>query len=381
MRPISERFKAALGTGHKRVTSITCTVPGDDPVTISAAKKLPNGRTGPGWTAGSVSSSNSTGARYQAGLTITPEPGSDTYGLISTPGAIFAIKHGIDFGGGDVELVDCGVYEAAKPAVDLGGGDIRVTLVDQWVRLERNRFLSPYYPESGSRAVKIAEVVTAAIPGVVLVGTADGGLYEQGDNLWDRDRTRFIRDMADDGALDAAFDASGAFRIRPQPIMDAASENVWTFRTGVAGNILTADRERPLDKLYNTVVMEPMEESQSWDRQVIVLGDTDHPLHPSKYGPAQFFYKSPTLQTPADVTAAGVAILQRFMGTTETINLGAVSNPALEVGDVVPVIHARTDTDPGLQAVHAIDSFQMDLKTGAMTLATRSSNLPELEES
>lgn len=379
--PISERFRAALGTGHKRVSVVTCTVPGREPITISEAKKLPNGRTGPGWTSGTVSSSNSTGARYQAGLTITPEPGADTYALVSTPGAIFTIKHGIDFGVDDIELVDCGVYEAAKPSVAIGGGDIRVSLVDLWVRLERNRFMAPHYPESGSRAVKIAETVTDAMPGVVLAGTADGGLYEQGDRVWDRDRTRFIRDMADDGALDVAFDASGAFRIRNQPIVDAASASVWTFRTGVASNIISADRERPLDRLYNTVVMEPLDDTQSWDRQVIVLGDTDNPLHPTHFGPAQFFYKSATLQTPAEVTTAGVAIMQRFMGTTETIGLNAVSNPALEVGDVVTVIHEQTDTDPGLRALHAIDSFQMDLKSGAMTLATRSSNLADLEES
>jgi hypothetical protein len=380
VREISDRFKAALNTGHKRTTVITCTIPGGETVTIGESRRLSTGRMGPGWTSGSVTSSASSGARYQASLTISPEPGSDTYGLVSTPGAIFRIRHGIDFGVGDVELIDCGVYEAAKPAVDLGGGDIRLSLVDQWVRLVRNEFLDPYYPASGSRAVKIAEVVTEAIPGVVLTGSADGGLYEQGDNLWDHDRTKFINDMAKDGAIDAAFDASGAFRIRPQPIMENTAP-VWTFRTGAGANITTAERETPLDRKYNTVVMEPMEETQSWDRQIIVLDDIDHPLHPSKYGPAQFRYRSPTLNTPAEVTAAGVAIMQRFLGVTQTISIGALGNPALEVFDVVPVVKEATATDPGFQALHAIDSFQMDLKYGAMTLATRSSNLADLEES
>jgi len=367
MRPVSERFKAALGVSHKRASRITCTVPGGEPVELR-------------WTAGSVSSSNSTGVRYQASLTLAPTYGFDTYALVSTPGAIFTIEHGIDYGAGVVELIGCGVYEAAKGAVDLGGGDVAISLVDLWQRVERCRFLSPYYPASGNRSVKIAEAVTDAMPGVALAGTADGGVYEQGDSLWDRDRTKFINDMATDGSLDAAFDASGAFRIRPQPILDPAAA-VWTFRTGLAANILAADRERPFDRLYNTVVMEPLDATQSWDRQVIILSDPDHPRHPDKIGTVPFFYKSPTLDTPEQVTAAGVTIMQRVLGTTETVNVSALGNPALEVGDVVTLIHAATETAPGFMATHIIDSFQMDLRTGSMSLATRSTALADVEES
>ncbi|MFI5426045.1 hypothetical protein [Aeromicrobium sp. UC242_57] len=313
-------------------------------------------------------------------MTISPEPGADTFGLLSTPGAIFSISHGIDYGADDVELIDCGVYEAAKGAVNLGEGGIGISLVDLWQRVERCRFLSAYYPASGTRAAKIAEAVAGAFDTVDVLILSQGGVYEQGDNLWERDRTQFIADMAKDGALEAAFDASGTFRIRTPPALDGSAP-VWTFRTGEASNIVTADRERPLDRLYNTVVMQPMDDSQSWDQQTIVLADIDHPRHPSKIGVVPFFYKSATLNTPAEVTAAGIAIMQRVLGTTETVSITSVGNPALEVGDVVSVVHAATDTDPGFQATHLIDSFQMDLDTGAMSLATRSSTLADLEES
>lgn len=367
MRPISARFRDALGVSHRRATKITCTVPGGVPVDLR-------------WTAGTVSSSKSSGVRYQASLTLAPTAGLDTFGLVSTPGAVFRIQHGIDYGAGNVELVDCGVYEAAKGAVSLGDGDIALSLVDMWQRLERCRFVSAYDPATGTRAVKIAEAVTGAIPGVVLEGTADGGVYEQGDKLWERDRTKFIQDMATDGSLDAAFDASGAFRIRPEPIVEPTA-TVWTFRTGPASNITTADRERPFDRLYNTVIIDPLDDTQAWDRQIVALSDPDHPNHESKIGPAQFFYKSPTLETAEKVLEAAGTIMQRVLGTTETVSLGALSNPALEVGDAVTVAHERTETDPGFQATHIIDSFQMDLRTGSMSLSTRSSALADLEES
>jgi hypothetical protein len=66
------------------------------------------------------------------------------------------------------------------------------------------------------------------------------------------------------------------------------------------------------------------------------------------------------------------------LGDAETVNFDALSNPALEVGDVITLAHERTDTDPGLMASHIIDSFQMDLRTGSMSAATRSTSLTDL---
>lgn len=354
-----------MGVAHKRATTITCTVPGGDPVPLR-------------WTAGTVSSSNSTGVRYQANLTLAPTPGADTYGLVTTPGAIFRIRHGIDFGAGDVELVDMGVYEAAAGAVDLGEGEVSLTLVDLWQRLERCQFMTPHYPPDGSRASRIADAVTGPMPGVEIVMTADGGQYVQGDNLWDRDRPKFINDMATDGSLDVGFDASGAFRIRAEPILDPTAA-VWTFRSGDAGNFESAERERPLDRLYAMVVVHPIDDTQVWPLQILSV-DPGHPNHSDKIGPAPFFWGAPTLTTVEDARAAGATILQRALGATETLSLDGMSNPALEVGDVVTVLHPPTETDPGFQAAHIIDSWQVDLHTSRMSLATRSSALTDLEE-
>lgn len=379
MREISARFKAALNVSHKRATTITVTVPGGDPVEIGPSAVLDNGTRGPGWSNATVSSSNSTGVRYSADLTITPAPGFDTYALVSTPGAIFDIDHGINFGGGDVELVDCGVYEAASGGVNILDGDVSLRLVDLWQRVERCRFISAYAPASGTRAERIAVAVIDAIPTATTSITDDGGNFTAGP-VWDRDRTQFINDMARDGSLDAAFDAAGVFRIRTQPILNATAP-VWTFRTGAASNIESAERERPFDRLYNTVIVSPIDETQTWARQTVSLEDPNHPRHPDKIGVVPYFYSSPTLKSASAAQGAGATILQRVLGTTETVALGVLGNPALEVGDTVPIVHEATDTDPGFQATHLIDGFRMDLETGAMSLATRSTSLAELEES
>jgi hypothetical protein len=327
-----------------------------------------------------VSSSSSTGVRYQApNLSIAPIAGQDTYAMVSTPGAIFRVTHGINYGAGDVELIELGVYEVARGSVRIAGGDISLSLVDLWQRIDRCRFLAPYAPPSGTRASLIATAVNNAVPGFGIYATNDGGAYVEGDNVWDRERPQFINDMAKDGSLDVGFDAAGEFRIRKQPVLDPAA-SVWTFRTGPAANLNTADRERPFNRDFNTVIVEPMDASQAWDQQVVQISDPTHPLHPSKVGVVPFWYKSATANDNAEALQVAVTTLQQVAGSTETVNLDALSNPALEVGDVVTIAHPATDTDPGFGAVHIIDSWSMDLATGAMSLATRSSALPALEE-
>ena len=154
---------------------------------------------------------------------------------------------------------------------------------------------------------------------------------------------------------------------------------MWTFRTGEYGNIVTADRERPFDRLYNRVVVNPIDDTQTWASTTFDIEDTTNPRHRDYIGIVPYFYSSPTLTTDEAVVSAGETILQRIQGTTETLSLGTLGVP-LEVGDVVTVIHSPTDADPGLNVIHIVDSWDYDLVTGAMTCKTRSTDLAELTE-
>lgn len=386
MRTISQRFSDALGVSHRLTTTITCTVPGGSPVVIGPSALLADGVThGPGWSAASVSSSNATGVRYSASLTVTPAPGQDTYAILSTPGAIFEIRHGIDFGAGDTELVDMGVYEATQGGVNILDGDISLSLVDLWTRLERCRFLKPYAPTSGTRASRITEAVTAAAPGYPTSVLSTGGSLVAG-GVWDQSRTQFIADLAKDGGLDAFFDAAGVFVVRDEPILTPTAPD-WTFLTGAdRGNIVTASRERPFDRLYNAVVVKPADETQTWAAQTVVIDDPNHPRWPGTpptygdgIGLTPFFWSSPSVMSVASAKSAGAAILQRVLGTTESVSLGVLGNPALEVGDTISIVHPATEVYPGFSAFHLIDSFNYNLATGDMSVATRSTSLAELE--
>lgn len=373
MQPVSADFQKALGSGYRSLTTITVTTP--DGATRTLA-----------WSAVSVSSSNASGVRHTANVEVLPEPGVDLYSILSTPGALFHIVNGIDFGSGFTETIPLGVYEAASGGINITDGDISLDLVDLWARVERCRFTAPYTPAldvfpppTDSRADLIEAAVLEAVPTATFDVRDTGGTTDLTDRVWDRDRTQFIDDIAKDGELDVYFDAAGVFVIRKEPIVDEAA-SVWTFRTGEFGNIMVAERERPFDRLYNRVVVVPIDETQTWSAVYVDLTDTDNPRHSSKIGVVPYFYTSPTLTTETAAVSAANTILQRVQGTTETLSLSTTGAPMLEVGDTVTVVHQATDADPGFNAIHIIDGWDFDPVTGAMSCKTRSSTLSDSEE-
>lgn len=359
----SERFEAALNGPHRRVTEIVCTPPGSDPVVL-------------GYDACSVSMQSGVGRKRSSDLSIKTKPGVDLYGIVSTPGARFWIGHGIEYGKGDTELLDVFYGEAIQGGVSLAAGAIRLSLADMWQRIERCRFVTPRSPAPASRANIIAGLIIEAIPDAQVTITDDGGQY-MGGKAWDLDRSQMIRDLATDGALDVACRPDGTWLIGPEPTLTAPA---WTYRTGPAGNIGSADRERPLDRLYNMVVVRPTDETQTWPQQVIELADTNHPRHRSKIGRVPYIYSSPTQTDIVGARKAGFGIYQRILGTTETLTVGALGHPGQEAGDTVAAIHPATDSDPGFVVTHIVDNVALDCVSGSMTLSTRSVNDTELED-
>lgn len=373
MQTVSTDFKKALGSGYRSRTSITVTTPDGEERTLK-------------WSGASISSTNASGVRHTASVEVLPEAGVDLYSILSTPGALYRIEHGIDFGSGFSETIPLGVYEAASGGINITDGDISLDLVDQWARVERSRFTAPYSPSADvfpaltlSRAQLIQNAVTDAVPDADFNVLDTGGTTDLTDRVWDKDRTQFIDDIAKDGELDVYFDAAGVFVIRKEPIVDAAS-SVWTFRTGEFGNIMVAERERPFDRLYNRVVVTPIDETQDWSAVYVDLTDTTNPRHADYIGVVPFFYSSPTLTTQAAAVSAADTILQRVQGTTETLSLSSTGAPMLEVGDTVTVAHRETDADPGFNAIHIIDGWDYDLVTGGMSVKTRSSTIVDSEE-
>jgi len=365
MQTHSPRFAATAQAGGKRLASVTCTPPGGDTVSLH-------------WNSASVSCDLTSASRYSAPLRLTPSDKFDVFELVTTPGARFAIDAGFNYGGGVTELLPMGRYELARDSAGLFGTDIAVDLVDDWAKLERDEYDGPFTPAAGLRADIIAAAVLETLPGTQIKVYATGGTYTPTDLSWES-RTTLINDLATDGGLDCYFDGAGAFVIRLEPTINLRAP-VWTFRSGTASNITEGEREFPFDRLYNRVIVLPMDETQEWAAQVVELTDTDHPLHKSKYGRSTYKHRSPSIGSAAEALSTAMTLLRRVQGRPETVSISSFGMLALESGDTVSI---ATDDRPygrGIAAVHLLDGVSFDLDTFGLTAATRSSDATAIDE-
>lgn len=353
MRAVTNRFLQALQYPHKLTSTFTYTVPAGQPVTLQVA-------------AGTVTLDTSQRTRRTAALTVYGSQAD--YEAMTTPGAAFHIDHGVDFGGGQTEQVAVFHGELTSAVQRVGDGTITLQLADHMNWLARCGLVVPYSPlASHSRTAAISDLVTTAKPGTTVIVTASDTGAVGSQNVWTDSVVDAITSLCRDGAMDAFFQPDGTFLISDMP--SASSAVAWT----ASGLIESVERARPMDRLYNTVVVRPSatDGSQTWTQQTAAITDTNDPRHPSKIGVVPYFWSSPTAYSVSTAVRAAQAILFRVRGTTETLNLGLISNPALDGNDLIRVVVPELNQEPANIFQHFVDGFTLDLSSGSMTVQTR----------
>lgn len=352
MWPVSDRFLTVLRSPHRVVTRITYETP--DGVGGELAAE-----------GGSVSVDGA--ARIRRTASLTARGNSALFEQITLPGTTFTVMHGV-YDGGDV-TIPVFTGEVSDATQLLGADSIALTLADHGQWLARARFLTPFAPApyvTRVNAIKMA--VQSAKPDVTFVVTATDAAAIGSGQVWTGSVLDCVSGLATDGGMEAFFQPDGTFLIRDQPsTRDGA---VWS----PSGLLKSVARKRPLDRLYNTVVVRPTatDGTQPWGQQIAQLTDPTHPRHPSKIGVVPYVWDSPTIQSAVGAMVVARRILDRVQGTTETLQLDAVTNPAFEGGDVLRVITPATGTDPARIFQHFIDGGRLDLLSGGMSLSTRS---------
>lgn len=356
MWDVSDRFLQALTAPHRYATTFTVTVPGGVPVDVSIKS-------------GSIAVDGSARIRRRvSGLQLNGD--SSVFELVSTPGAIFQIEHGIAYGSSD-ETVPVFYGEAVAGSQKFGDGTISLSIADRGNTLAACKFATPYAPTAATtRVAAITAVVTAAIAGVTVVNeSSDTGTIGSAQ-VWTENPGDVISQLTRDGGTEAFFLPDGTFVIRDLPT--TATPYVWSAGSGDGGVLVNVERTRPLDRLYNRVVVRPSDSAQTWTEQVATITDTASPLHSSKINTRTFAYSSPTVASAAAALVVANQMLDKFKGVTETLALESIANPALEANDSIRVITPQINNEPARIFQHFIDSYNLSLLTGSMTLQTRS---------
>jgi hypothetical protein len=319
------------------------------------------------------------GSRYSAQIALAPKPGTDYWPLVSTPGAVFAIQSGMNYGNA-IEWVDCGRFYATAASREIAAGDLPLTLQDGTTWLDGTPFADLWsISDQAGRQASIAALVADANPLWTIL--QNGTEQLMGAASYSDDRLQAVIDLANGGAYDAAFDAIGEFVIRDMPIL-TPSVPVWTLVTGEQGVILPdSERQIPLDKMWNSVIVGTSEAFQTWGAVTVEISDPTHPWHSSKIGPRPFkILADATITTQAQMIGFAQATLQRLLTPVEQVQIAALGNPALEYGDTLAVAHSATEADPGLAANYFTQGWDLNLGTGAQDITGRSTSLPELDE-
>lgn len=357
MWAVTERFLQALGYPHRIQSTLTVTVPDGEPVEV-------------GIKSGSVTVAGAKGVRRRADMSVTGD--SAVFATLTTPGALFQLEHGLHFGSG-TEMVPVFAGEITSALQQFGTGGIELSLADLGNWLSRCQFLTPYAPVAATlRVAAIEAVVVAARPGTTVINTSTDEGTVGADQVWSTGPHEVIDQLTKDGGTEAFFLPDGTFLIRDR--LTTLSAPVWTATAGAAGVISSAARTRPLDRLYNTVVVQPgrTDGSQTWTQQTASVTDPTHPRHPDKVGIVPYFFKSPTASNAAAALTIAQQILDQVLGTTETLSLETIANAALEANEPIRVVTPTMASEQATMFQHFVDGFTLDLITGGMRLGTRS---------
>lgn len=353
---LSAQFLSALKAPHKLAATLTVTAPGGSPLTVPVE-------------AGSISVDGNARIRRTASLTVFGD--NTVYDACSTPGALFRLKHGLIMGH-TTELIPVLTGELAGNAQqDFGSGAITLSLADLGNWLTRCTFQTPYTPGAITRVAAITAVVLAARPGTGINNTStDTGLVPAG-LTWSTGALDVISDLSIDGGLECFFGPDGVFNIRNQQTL--TSQPVWTANSGSYGVIEQAARQRPVDRLYNLVIVQPSasDGSQTWAPQTAAITDPGSPRYYTKIGVVPFVWSSPSITTAAQALAAAQRILAWMQGTDTTLSLQLLTNPGLEANDVIRVGTPSINWQPALTFQHFVDSFTFDLVSGSQQMNTR----------
>lgn len=252
---------------------------------------------------------------------------------------------------------------------------IVLTLADLSQKVHENRLTAPI--QVGGSGVTVVQAITALIVGgypdaVVVDETGDTTacpVLTVQQERW----TDGVEPLATSIGAEVYCDPLGAFRIRYQPTLD---DNllVWQVATGPHGNLIQAQRTRTRASVYNKVIV--LGQASNGAAPVLATVEDDDLSSPTyvggPFGIKPRYFSSPTVTTADQALAAAKAILARAKGRDTQYVLSTVTNPALDVGDVVKLLGSTG------QGLHILDQVTIPLDfTQQQQLTTRSVALPD----
>lgn len=384
MYPVSAKFLKALRKNHT-VTNRVEFLRGGEVVAETSVL------------GGTVSEDRTAQVRRRCSLSLSgadgavPLPGVADY--LASPlwpiGNEVKVYSGIRFNDGTTEEVPMGVFRIARPRLSHADGELIVGVdgYDRSRAVSRNRFTSAYWIAGGTDyGAAIEALIRNRMPSLVdsdflfmPTDGSDGGtpfttpwiVFLPQDDPWEK-----ALEMAKACGAELFFDGNGRCVMQPEPD-PLFTPSVFDYVAGQTATFATLDRDLDDEEAYNGVIVTGANNDNAsliprgaaWDTAPTspTYYDPDYPSQ-SFYGAVPYFYTSEYITTNAQAVATAKAMLLSVIGIVETVDLGAVSNPAHVGGDVVKITDPRT----GIDGNYLLDSLNITLgDAGGMSATTR----------
>lgn len=348
--------RAAFQGGARPIARLTVESGGGAPVELSINE-----------TALDVTRSLARGTHWTCSTTVLREAGQDTEDRVTTPGAIFRLEHGWDYGGGYTELRPFGVYQLAKiPTLDRAEA-LRLELHDRWAQVVECESIVPVDVFADTDPIAaITTLVHQVDPSIVVVANATGEPIP--DDLSDRSRSNLIIEISQRAQLYPHFDAAGRLAIDPAPTQRAPAASL---SDGKNATLTSVQTEAVFTAVYNCVVVNPTD-GDGFDPYVLHVGDPSHPRHRNQpgMGVRPYFAESDLEGDALRVYATN--LLAQLVGGVHRRTFATWGRGDLNPGDWLSAIEAGTYLIPARASVSMVEEIRHNPLTVSTELVTRS---------
>lgn len=363
MQAVTDRFLEEIKKSHRVYAYVTATTPTQQTRTLSV-------------TSGSSVTVDATAQVRRYCSVNTIDPTGDVEDFLSVPGTEIRPYRGVQYSDGTVEVCPMGVMRISQVQfMDSIGGSriIQIQAYDRSYTVSRDQFTVPYVIAAGTNIVQAIKDILARTFDDLEYDAVSTTLTTTAPKMYDAqgDPWAACVDLAQSIGCDIYFDAVGHVTIAPPVDIDSLPAPDFTYQEGPGAMMLDIQKTYTDQPGYNGVVLvgESLGDEQTpvqsiqWDTE-----PTSPTYHLGPYGEVPYFVQDQNIKTQTDADNAALSILKGLLGFSVQLVLNTIFNPALDAGDVVKVVRARSNVndlyvvDGITQPLSASDAAQVTLR-------------------
>lgn len=279
------------------------------------------------------------------------------------------VARGVDYGGGNTELVPLGYFRIEEPEQDLPpDGPLHIACSDRMASIIEGRFLTPkQFGPTVTFTTAVTTLITEVYPAATIEFDDTLGSQQLGRTLYEeQDRYAMLSDMLTARGKIFYFDYRGVLVIKSPPSV----EPVATITSGRDGTLVTVRRRVSRVGSPNAIVATGESQDETPPVRGVAIDDNANSptYYYGPYGPVVDYFSSPLLTSDDMATKAARTILNQRLGVPYNVDFGMVVNPAFDPGDTV---YAHYSDREGTE-IHVLDILGIPLHYGdTMSAATR----------